>query len=156
MYCIIKKIFFLYIYKIYLISAEGYKNAGVDCLKIKETDELWVSMKNVGAGLGVKDISDLVSKEIYGIYEKQELTKEETKYYKMTEREIYEKFDNVSKNELNTKSNKSVYLKNIVMTNIIKHCRNDKKKGPRAIEGFGKKLKIPDYEISESIEHEVK
>ena len=79
------------IYKIYLISAEGYKNAGVGCLKIKETDELWVSMKNVGAGLGVKDISDLVSKEIYGIYEKQELTKEETKYYKMTEREIYEK-----------------------------------------------------------------
>ena len=79
------------IYKIYLISAEGYKNAGVDCLKIKETDELWVSMKNVGAGLGVKDISDLVSKEIYGICEKQELTKEETKYYKMTEREIYEK-----------------------------------------------------------------
>ena len=41
--------------------------------------------------VGVKDISDLVSKEIYGIYEKQELTKEETKYYKMTEREIYEK-----------------------------------------------------------------
>ena len=46
------------IYKIYLISAEGYKNAGVGCLKIKETDELWVSMKNVGAGLGVKNISD--------------------------------------------------------------------------------------------------
>ena len=79
------------IYKIYLISAEGYKNAGVDCLKIKETDELWVSKKNVGAGLGVRDISDLVSKEIYGIYENQEFTKEETKYYKMTEREIYEK-----------------------------------------------------------------
>ena len=46
----------------YLISAEGYKNAGVDCLKIRETDELWVSMKNVGAGLGVKDISDSVLK----------------------------------------------------------------------------------------------
>ena len=30
-----------------IISAEGYKNAGVDCLKIGETDELWVSMKNV-------------------------------------------------------------------------------------------------------------
>ena len=112
-----------------LISAEGYKNAGVDCLKIRKTDELWISMKNVGAGLDVKNISDLVLKEIYGIYEKKkELTKEETKCYKMTEREIYKKFDNLSKDELNTKSNKSVYVKNIIMTNIIKHCRGEKKK----------------------------
>ena len=112
----------------YLISAERYKNAGVECLKIRETDELWVNMKNVGVGLGVKNISDLVLKEIYGIYEKKELTKEETKCYKMTEREIYKKFDNLSKDELNTKSNKSVYVKNIIMTNIIKHCRGEKKK----------------------------
>ena len=80
----------------YLISAEGYKNAGVDCLKIREADELWINMKNVGDGLGVKNISDLVLKEIYGIYEKKELTKEETKCYKMTEREIYEKYDNLT------------------------------------------------------------
>ena len=31
----------------------------------------------------------------------KKLTKEEIKDYKMTEREIYEKFDNLSKNELN-------------------------------------------------------
>ena len=31
-----------------------------------------------------------------------------------------------------------------------------KKRGPRAIDGFRKNLFIPDYEISESIEHEVK
>ena len=112
----------------YLISAEKYKNAGVECLKIRRTDELWVNMKNVGVGLGVKNISDLVLKEIHGIYEKKELTKEETTCYKTTEREIYEKFDNLSKDELNTKSNKSVYVKNIIMTNIIKHCRGEKKK----------------------------
>ena len=46
----------------------------------------------------------------------------------MTEREIYEKFDNLSKDELNTKSNKNVYVKNNVMTNIIKHCRGEKKR----------------------------
>ena len=57
----------------------------------------------------------------------KKLTKEEIKDYKMTEREIYEKFDNLSKNELNTKSNKNVYVKNNVMTNIIKHCRGEKK-----------------------------
>ena len=48
-----------------------YKNAGEDCLKIRKTDELWVGMNNFGAGLGVKNISDLVLKEIYGIYEKK-------------------------------------------------------------------------------------
>ena len=69
------------------MSAEGYKNAGVSHLIIKETDELWVSMKDVGDGLAVKNISDLVLKEIYGAYEKKELTKEETKCLKMTERE---------------------------------------------------------------------
>ena len=58
----------------------------------------------------------------------KKLTKEEIKDYKMTEREIYEKFDNLSKNELNTKSNKNVYVKNNVMTNIIKHSRGEKKR----------------------------
>ena len=45
----------------------------------------------------------------------------------MTERKIYEKFDKLSKDELNTKSNKNVYLKNNVMRNIIKHCKGEKK-----------------------------
>ena len=53
-------------------------------------------MKDVGDGLGVKNISDLVLKEIYGIYEKRKLTKEEIKNYKMTEREIFAKFNNLS------------------------------------------------------------
>ena len=108
-----------------LISAEGYKNAGVHCLKIRKTDELWVGMKDVGVGLGVKSISDLVLKEIRGIYEKKELTKEETKCYKITKREIYEKYDNLSEDELNINSNKNVFVKNNVMTNIIKHCRGE-------------------------------
>ena len=73
----------------YLLSAEGYINASVHFLKIKKTDEIWVSMKDCGSGLGVKNISDLVLKEIYGIYEKKKLTKEEIKNYKMTEKQIY-------------------------------------------------------------------
>ena len=83
-------------------------------------------MKDSGGGLSVKNVSDLVLKEIYGIYGKK-LTKEEIKNYKMTEKEIYEYFDNLSKDELNTKSNENVYVKNNVMTNIIKHCRGEKK-----------------------------
>ena len=53
----------------YLILAEGYKNANVGFLTIKTTSEIWVSMKDVGSGIGVKNISDLVLKEIYGICE---------------------------------------------------------------------------------------
>ena len=127
-----------------LISAKGYKNANIHCLKMRKTGELWISMKDVGDGLGVKNISDLVLKEIYGIYEKRKLTKEETECFKMTEREIFKKFDNLDEDELNTKSNKSVYVKIIIMIIIIKHCRGEKKRGLKAMDRFRKKLMIPD------------
>ena len=118
-----------------LISTEGYKNAGVFYLIIKEIDELWVIMKDVGVSLGVKSISHLVLKEIHGICGKKELTKEKIKCYKMTEREFFKKFNKLSKDQLNRKSNKNVFVKNTIMTNIIKHCRGEKKryKGNRRI-----------------------
>ena len=50
----------------YLIPVEGYKNSGVHWLRIIETNKTWVNMKHVGDGLGVKNISDLVLKEIQG------------------------------------------------------------------------------------------
>ena len=62
-------------YKMHLISAEGYKNANVAFLTIKETSEIWVSMKDVRSGMGIKNISDLVLKEIYGICETKNPTK---------------------------------------------------------------------------------
>ena len=46
----------------YLISAEGYKNANIEFLTIKPTSEIWVCMKDVGSGVGVKNLSDLVLK----------------------------------------------------------------------------------------------
>ena len=55
----------------YLISAQEYKNANVHWLRIRKTGEIWVSTKDVGDGLGVTNISDLVLKEIYGIYKKE-------------------------------------------------------------------------------------
>ena len=45
----------------------------------------------------------------------------------MTEREFYKKLYKLSEDELNTKSNKNVFVKNTIMTNIIKHCRGEKK-----------------------------
>ena len=74
----------------YLISVEGYKNANVEFLTIKTTDEIWVNMKDVLSGMGVKNISDL---------------KYQVNEYKMIKREIYKRFTNLSKKELNTKKN---------------------------------------------------
>ena len=48
---------------------------------------------------------------------------------------------------MNTKSNKNVFVKNTIMTNIIKHCRGENKRGISAIDGFRKKLFIPDHDI---------
>ena len=59
----------------YLISAEGYKNANVEFLTVKTTSEIWVNMKDVGRGMGVKNIPDLVLKEIYGIWKQKILQK---------------------------------------------------------------------------------
>ena len=89
-------------YKMYLISAEGYKNANVGFLPIKTTSKTWVSMKDVGSVIGVKSISDLVLKEIYGICETKNTLKEQVNEYKMTKRETYKKFTNLSKSKLET------------------------------------------------------
>ena len=62
-------------YQMYLISAKRYKNANVGFLTIRITSEIWVNMKDVGSGIGVKNISDLVLEEIYGICETKNTTK---------------------------------------------------------------------------------
>ena len=41
------KTIFFSTYKMYLISAEGYKIAGSRFLRVKGTGEIWASMKNV-------------------------------------------------------------------------------------------------------------
>ena len=45
----------------------------------------------------------------------------------MIEREILEKYGNLSKDKLNTKTNKNVYVKTDVMSTLIKRCRGEKK-----------------------------
>ena len=71
-------------------------------------------MKDVGSGMGIKNISDLVLKEIYGICETKNPTKEQVNEYKMTERKIYKKFDNLSEKELNRKIKKRLMSKMVL------------------------------------------
>ena len=63
-------------------------------------------MKDIQNGLGVKNISDLALKQIYGIYKTKNLKKEQIRRYKMTKRKIFKKFDNLSEDELNAKNKK--------------------------------------------------
>ena len=67
------------------------------------------------------------------------LTQEQIKKHKMTEREVFEKYDNLTKDKLNTKIHQNVYVRNDVMTTVIKSCRG-KKKGIRKIDGLRKKI----------------
>ena len=83
-------------------------------------------MKDVHAGLDLKNISDPVLKQIYRIYETKNLTKKQIKKYKMTGREVFEKYDNLSEDELNTKNNENAYVRNDVMTTVINRCRGEK------------------------------
>ena len=78
-------------------------------------------------GLKVKNMSDPILKKIYDKYETKNLTKEQIKRYKMKEREIFEKYHHLSEDELSKKSNKNVYVKNHIMTTVIKCCRAEKK-----------------------------
>ena len=70
----------------YLLPAKRYINAKVHSLRVQKTGEIWPSIKDVGSGMGVKNISDLVLKEIHGILETKKPTEEQINKYKMTER----------------------------------------------------------------------
>ena len=71
-------------------------------------------------------MSNPILKQIHDIYEAKNLAKEQIKKYKMAKREIFRKFDNLSKDELNTKNNKNSYVRN-AMTANIKNSRVEKK-----------------------------
>ena len=122
----------------------------------KKTGKIWEIIKDVGSGTSVKNISDLVLKEIYGICETKNLSKEQFNEYKMTKIEIYKKFTNLSQEKLNIINNKKAYVKNDVMTTVIKRCRGEKTIGIRAIDGFRNKLMILFFEIPKRSEFEVK
>ena len=75
-------------------------------------------MENVHDGLDVKNSFNLVLKEIYVKCGRKN---------RITQRDVFKKYDNLSENELNSKSNKEVYVTNDAITSVIVHCRGKKK-----------------------------
>ena len=49
----------------------------------------------------------------------------------MTEGEIFEKYDNLCENELNSENNKEVYIRKVVMTSVIVSSKKKRKKEKR-------------------------
>ena len=70
----------------YLISAEGYKNANFAFLTIRTTREIWVNMK---------DIWFSFKRNLWYLWKKTP-TKKQVNEYKTTKRQIYKKFTNPS------------------------------------------------------------
>ena len=116
-------------YKMYLISAEGYKYARVQMLIIKKLAKFGYEKKGP------------VLRQIYNNYKTKNLMKEQIKKYKMTSREIFEKYGDLSEDGLNTKS--------------INNVSEMKKRGKRKKDAFRKKLMISESEILECPEHGV-
>ena len=70
------------------ISVKNYKNAEVYTITIGKKKLFWVRMKDVKKGLGINNISDLIRKEIHGIYGTKNPTKEHIRKYKRSEKEL--------------------------------------------------------------------
>ena len=72
-------------YKMVVITVEKYSNACVHTITVKNKKLFRVKMIDVQQGLGLKNMPDLVKKEICGIFETKNPTKERKKKYIRTE-----------------------------------------------------------------------
>ena len=74
----------------------------------------------------------------------------------MTEKEIFDKYANLSEDELSEKVTKTFMSKMMSWVLLLNVAEVKIKRGERKIDGFKRKLMIPDSEITESPKHEVK
>ena len=91
-----------------VVTGEAYQNARVHTITVKNKHIFWVKMKDVQGRLGIKNISDLLRKEICGRFGTKGLTE-----YQITKNF---KDSNLYKN-----------AKNKLMEKRIKNCRGVKK-----------------------------
>ena len=68
------------------ITADDYADAGVHAITIRDKKLFWVEMIDAQNGLGLKNISDLLRKEMYGIFETKNISKEQKKKYIMAKK----------------------------------------------------------------------
>ena len=72
-------------------TVQAYVEARVHTITVKNKKLFWVKMIDVQKGLGLKNMPDLVKKEICGIFETKNPTEEQKRKYIRTESEITKK-----------------------------------------------------------------
>ena len=104
-------------YKTIVITLQNYTDAEVHTITVVNGQLFWVKMIDIEKGLGIQNISDLVRKNIKGIFETKNPTKKQIGKCKCSQKEISKKL---------TDDSKIKYARNDRMENIIKNCRGVK------------------------------
>ena len=99
------------------ISVKNYQNARVHTITMINKELFSVKMIDAQNGLGIKNISYLVRKEIYGIFETKNPAKKQIRKYKRSQKE---------RDRESNSSSKIKYVRNDIMEKIIKNCRGVK------------------------------
>ena len=116
------------------ISAETFAKNCIHTIKqLKKGKEpvLWIRIKVIGEKLDVKNISDLVDKEIKGKFETNYFTKQQIRKYKTHGSKLIE-------------NEKLMYAHKCIIIPVIMHCRVST---PKSIE-FRTKLGFNQYDIT--------
>ena len=71
-----------------VITVQNYTDVEVHIITVGNRELFWVKMIDVQKGLGIQNISDLVRKDIQGIYETKDFTKKQKRKYIRTKQEI--------------------------------------------------------------------
>ena len=101
-----------------VITVQNYTDSEVHTIAVINRELFWVKLIDVQKGLVIQNISDLVRKDIQGIYETKYFTKKQKRKYTRTEQEISKK---------PTDDSKIKYVRSNLVEKIIKNCRGVKK-----------------------------
>ena len=107
-----KKIFFLCMYKMFKVTAKAFAKNCVHTIKVNKTDNksvLWIKTIDIQNRLDVKNIHNLVDKEIKGKSKTNNLTDEQIKNYKIQGSELID-------------GEKFMYAHDGVIIPVIMHC----------------------------------
>ena len=140
-------------YKMVVITIENCTNAKVHTIKVRNRKLFWIRMIDIQNGLGLKTMSDLVRKEIHGIFNTNNPTKSQVKNHKRSLQEITK--DSVDDSKIK-------YAHSDPMEKIIKNCRGVKecknginRKKKKNKENFRILLDIKENDIFLAKEHSV-
>ena len=100
-----------------VITVQAYAKARVHPTKVGNVELFWVKMIDVQKGLGLKNISHLVRKQIQSMYETKYPEEEQKRKYIRTEEELTKQ---------DTDNSKIKYVCSDLMEKIIKSCRGVK------------------------------